>query len=226
MSLEEVLAAGGRHRGRGADLERQRGRGDDLREAVDRPAARAADRGEPVAGRRQRRAAADGADLEAAEADRRLQAALHAPPRAVRHRARADHAEILARRRKDRGDRRCGRERDRLHAARDRAVRADPRERLEIGRRRPQHAADLLVRQKRLRQHRLAVSRLEELRGRLLVAAHVRLEHGPLGLHRARAASRTPCSARRSCASSCSARRRRRSSTARARGTSGRRRAS
>ena len=61
---------------------------------------------------------------------------------------------------------------------------------------------------------------------RLLVAAHVRLEDRALGLHRARAASRSPCSARTSCASSCSARPRRRSSTARARGTSARRRAS
>ena len=35
VGAEEVLGAGGRHRGRGADLERERRRGDDLREAVD-----------------------------------------------------------------------------------------------------------------------------------------------------------------------------------------------
>src|SRR5262245_50630728 len=86
VGAEEVLAAGGGHRGARRDLERARGRGDDLREAVDLAAARAVDRREPVARRREGRAAADRADLEAGEADRRVDAALDAPACAVRHR--------------------------------------------------------------------------------------------------------------------------------------------
>src|SRR4029079_2765773 len=54
VRLEEVLAAGRRHRGRGADLEAQRGSGEDLGEAVDVARAGAIDRNEPVARRRQR----------------------------------------------------------------------------------------------------------------------------------------------------------------------------
>src|SRR5579885_1906959 len=80
---EEVLAPGGRHRCRGADLEAERGGGDDLGEAVHLARAGAADRGEPVARRRERGAAADRADLEAAEADRGLEPAVHAPARPV-----------------------------------------------------------------------------------------------------------------------------------------------
>ena len=147
-------------------------------------------------------------------------------PGAVRHRARADHAEVLPGRGEDRGDRGRRRERDRLHARRDRAVRARPRERLEIGGRRPEHARDRLVGERRLGDHGLAVAGLEELERRLLVAAHVRLEHRRARSAPARSAARTPCSARTRCGSSCSARPRRRSSSARARGTSARRRAS
>src|SRR5205823_11037294 len=79
---EEVLAAGGRHRRGGADLETERGGGHDLREAVDLAAAGAVDRGQPVARRRKGCAAADGADLEPTEADRRLQPALDLSARA------------------------------------------------------------------------------------------------------------------------------------------------
>ena len=103
---------------------------------------------------------------------------------AVRHRARPDHAEILAGRGEDRGDRRRRRERDGLHAARDRAVRAGPGERLEILGGRAEHAADLLVGEECLGEHGLAVPRPEVLVRRLLVAAHVRLEDRALGLHR------------------------------------------
>src|SRR5689334_5324783 len=64
MRAEEVLAAGGRHRGARRDLERERGGGDDLREAVDLAGARAADQLEPFARVRERRSAADRAELE------------------------------------------------------------------------------------------------------------------------------------------------------------------
>ena len=110
--------------------------------------------------------------------------ALDTARRAVRHRARADHAEILPRGREDRSDRRGGGERHRLHPARDRAMGAGPRQRLQILGRRPEHAPDLLVREERLGQHRLAVPGLEVLGGRLLVAAHVRLEDRALRLDR------------------------------------------
>ena len=58
---------------------------------------------------------------------------------------------------------------------------------------------ELLVGEERLGDHRLAVARVEVLVRRLLVAAHVRLEDRALGLAPARAASRSPCSARRRC---------------------------
>src|SRR5262245_43280098 len=85
---EEVLAPRGRHCRRRADLEAERGGADDLSEPVDLPGPRAVDRRQPVAGRGQGRAAADGADLEPGKADRRLHAALHPPCRSVGHRRR------------------------------------------------------------------------------------------------------------------------------------------
>ena len=122
------------------------------------------------------------------------------------HRARADEAEILARRGEDGGDRGRRRERDRLHPRRDGAVRARPREILEIGDGRPQDALDRRVGQRHLGDDRLPVALLEVLERRLLVAAHVRLEDRRARSARAPAASRTPCSARTRCGSSCSRR--------------------
>ena len=129
-----------RHRGRRADLEGERRSGDDLGEAVDLAGAGAAHEREPLVRGRQRRAAADGSDLEARETDRGVQAAIDATPRAVGHRARPDHPEVLSRRCEYGGDRRRRRERDRLHAGGDSTVRPDPGERFEIGGGRVEHA--------------------------------------------------------------------------------------
>jgi hypothetical protein len=133
---------------------------------------------------RQVRAAADGPDFETREANGRVQAAVDPTSRAVRHRRRRDHPEVLSRRREHRRD--CGgrRERDRLHAGCNGAVRPRPRQRLEIGGGRAQHPCDRLIGQRHFRDDRLAVTGLEELVRRLLVAAHVRLEHRPLDRHR------------------------------------------
>src|SRR5213083_201541 len=95
VGAEEVLAAGGRHGCARGDLEGECGARDDLGEAVDLAAPGAADRLEPVARRGQGGAAADGADLESAEADRRVQPALDSTSGAVRHRRGADHAQVL-----------------------------------------------------------------------------------------------------------------------------------
>ncbi len=103
--------------------------------------------------------------------------------RPVRHRARADHAEVLARAGEERGDRRGRRERDRLHPRGDGAVRPGPRELEQVVDGRPQHPPYGLGVECRLRQHGLAVAGLEELERRLLVAAHVRFEDRPLGVH-------------------------------------------
>ena len=127
------------------------------------------------------RAAADRRHLEPGEAQRDLEAALDAPSGAVAHRARADHAEVLAGGREDRGDRRGGREGDRLHPGGDRAVRPGPGKVEQVVRARPQDAPNRVVRQRGLGEDRLAVAALEVLERRLLVAAHVRLEDRALG---------------------------------------------
>src|SRR5262249_60589252 len=93
---EDVAAAGRRVRGGGAALEAERRRRDDLGKAVDLARPRAADRSEPVAGRRQRGAAADGADLEPGEPNRGMEAPADAARGAVRHRRGPDHPEVLA----------------------------------------------------------------------------------------------------------------------------------
>src|SRR5579862_5202819 len=79
VRAEEVLGAGGRHRRRRGDLEREGRGGDDLREAVDLAGAGAVHELEPLPRRRQRRAAADRPHLEAGEADGDVQAAVDAP---------------------------------------------------------------------------------------------------------------------------------------------------
>src|ERR687887_2135430 len=84
VRAEEVLGAGARHRGRRADLERERRCGHDLGEAVHGAGPAAAHQREPFARGRETGATADGADLEAGEADRRVQAALDTSPRPVR----------------------------------------------------------------------------------------------------------------------------------------------
>ncbi len=65
VGLEEVLRAGGRHRRRGRDLQRERRGRHDLGEAVHLARAGAVHQAEPGAGVGERRPAADGADLEA-----------------------------------------------------------------------------------------------------------------------------------------------------------------
>src|SRR5215213_2131517 len=180
VGAEEVLRPGGRHRGRGGDLERQRRGGHDLSEAVDLPGARAAHQLEPRACVGKRRPTADRRDLQAREADRDVEAALDAAADAVRHRAGADHPDVLTGRGEDGGDRGRGRERHRLHAGRYGAVRAHERELEQVVRRRLQHAADRLVGQRGLRDDGLAVpAALEVAVRRLLVAAHVPLQQRP-----------------------------------------------
>src|SRR5439155_26101098 len=122
VRLEEVLRAGRGHCGRGRDLQRERRGRDDLSEAVDLPWPGAIHEPEPGAGVREGRASADGADLEPGKPDRRVEPALDALSGPVVHRARADHAHVLAGRVEDRRDRGGRRERDRLHARGDRAV--------------------------------------------------------------------------------------------------------
>ena len=103
----------------------------------------------------------------------------------MRHRARADHPEVLARGGEDRRDRRRRRERDRLHAGCDGAVRPRPRQLEQVVDRRPQHALHRPLVERALREHRLPVAAaLEVAVRRLLVAAHVRLEDRPLRLDR------------------------------------------
>src|SRR6188474_1366766 len=123
---EELRGAGGGHRGRRGDLQRERRRGDDLREAVDLAGAGTAEQLEPAARERERGAAADGRHLEPGEAERDLQAVLDPSFGAVAHRAGAYHPEVLARGGEDRGDRSRRSEGDRLHSRGDRAVRAGP----------------------------------------------------------------------------------------------------
>ena len=160
VRAEEVLGAGGRHCRRGADLQRERGRCDDLREAVDLAGAGAAHQLEPLA--RGRAAFVPPPTVPTSSPGKRIDACRPPSTRragAVRHRARADHAEILPGRREDRRDRRRRRERDRLHPGRDRAVRARPTRAPRDRRGRPEHSRDRLVGQRRLRDHRLAVAR-------------------------------------------------------------------
>src|SRR6266516_3928269 len=185
VGAEELLRARRRHRGRGRDLERKRRRGDDLREAVDLARARAAHQGEPRARVGEGRPASDRADLEPRQPDRAVQAALDPPAGAVRHRARSDHPQVLARGRKDGRNRRGRRERDGLHAGGDSTVRPGPGELCAILDARLQDPPDGLRRERAFRQHGLAVpAALEVPVRRLLVAAHVRFEDCPPGLHR------------------------------------------
>ena len=62
-------------------------------------------------------------------------------------------------------------------------MRARPRELEQVVDRRPQDAAYGVVGQRRLGEHGLAVAALEVLERRLLVAAHVRLQHDALDRH-------------------------------------------
>ncbi len=92
---------------------------------------------------------------------------------------------------------------------------------------RAQDAADGLLRERRLRDHGLAVPAPLEVAVRgLLVAAHVRLEDRPLRADGARLRARSPGSGRSVAGDHVRPDRRRRSSTPTSRGTSSRRRAS
>ena len=226
VRLEEVGRAGRGHRGRRRDLQRQRRRRDDLREAVDLSGAGAIHQPQPGAGVREGRAAANRADLEAGEAQRDLEAALHSSPGSVAHRARPDHAEVLAGGGEDRRDRRRRRERDGLHPGRDGPVRARPGELEQVVDRRPEHPADRVLGQGRLGDDRLPVAAPGSTRTRPSCRPPCWPRAGRARASPARAPSRSPCSGSTSCGSSCSPRRRRRSSSARGRGTSGRRRGS
>src|SRR5581483_8400526 len=78
MGAEEVLATGGRHRGGGTDLERERRRSDQLREPIDLAGPGAAHQLEPALRVGKRRPAADRPDLDPGEADRDVEAAVDA----------------------------------------------------------------------------------------------------------------------------------------------------
>jgi len=113
---------------------------------------------EPGVGGGEGRAAADGRHLEAREPDRRVEAAVHLVRRPVRHRARPDHADVLASRDEERRDRGRRRERDRLHPRRDGAVRPDEGEVGEVVQRGLQDSANGLRRERALGDHCLPVS--------------------------------------------------------------------
>ena len=121
----------------------------------------------------------------------------------------------------------AGREGDRLHPRGDGAVRARPRERLEVGGGRVEHALDPVVGERTPRRSpssraRSAKYSCDGFLSPPMFASRI----GTLGLHRRALHHVAPCSGRTRCGSSCSDRPRRRSSRPRGRGTSGRRRGS
>ena len=185
VRAEEVLGAGGRHRGGGTDLQREGGRRDDLREAVDLARPGAAQQLEPLAARVGRLVppptvptSRPGKRIDACRPPstrRPVPCAIELVPTMPRSWPVAAKTAAIA----DAGVNATDCMPDATapcvpaheSASRSAAVVRSTRR-------------DRLVGERHLRDHRLAVAGLEELERRLLVAAHVRLEHRALDRHR------------------------------------------